>query len=191
MKRDINLEILAEKIKQHDQKVFPEFYLRHMPFLHTFASRYTFDAETSRDLVHDAFLFIWENPDKIDTRQNIVHLLRMMVRNNCLNYLRKLRIEDSHSDRLVEAILLSSENYWLDDPDDDDVQLRKRIRELLDRLSEKQRSVLLSHFAEGKKIGEVAKDHGISESTVKTHLKRAAKIIREHLSLVMILTFFE
>lgn len=172
-------------------ETFHDLYIRHMPILHAFANRYTFDSEIARDLVHDAFLWLWDHPEKINTDQNIVHLLRIMVRNNCLNYLRRLKIEDRHSDKLIESILLSSENYWLEDADDLDIQLKERIQDILGKLSEKSRSILTDHFVEGKKIKEIAQQYGIAESTIKTHLKRAVKMIREHLSLLIFLIFID
>ncbi|MFR5657861.1 MAG: RNA polymerase sigma factor [Butyricimonas faecihominis] len=47
------------------------------------------------------------------------------------------------------------------------------------------RFVLLEHIVEGKKVKDIALEMDVAESTVKTHLKRSLKYLREHLSFIL------
>jgi RNA polymerase sigma-70 factor, ECF subfamily len=62
--------------------------------------------------------------------------------------------------------------------------LRERVAAIwsaADRLSEKQRTVFLLRFVEDLDLLEIAVATGMKEGTVKTHLFRALRAIREHI----------
>ena len=90
------MKILVSSIKQRDVDHFEMVYNYYMPVLYRFAMQYAYDSETAKDLVHDAFAWVWNNPDKIRDDGNVAALLYRLVRSNCLNYLRSLDIRDSN-----------------------------------------------------------------------------------------------
>lgn len=59
------MKILVSSIKQRDVDHFEMVYNYYMPVLYRFAMQYAYDSETAKDLVHDAFAWVWNNPDKI------------------------------------------------------------------------------------------------------------------------------
>lgn len=176
-----DLTRLAEMIKHHDIQAFHDLYIRSMPILQAFAFRYTYNPEIAKDLVHDAFVWLWNHPEKIETHRNIVHMLHVMVQNNCLNYLRTLRIRDRHDEKLAEALLFSSDTSSIEDLDDLQQLLVQKLHSTLALLPPKSHEILLMHVVDGVKIKEIAEKFGIAESSVKTHIKRAMKILRNNL----------
>ena len=190
MGKDQDLLRLAEMIKAHDIQAFHELYIHYMPILQAFAFRYTYNSETAKDLVHDAFIWIWNHPEKIDTQRNIVHFLHMMVQNNCLNYLRSLRIHDSHDEKLTEALLFSSGTSFIEEMDDRQQHVMQKLHSALALLSPKSHEMLLLHVVDGLKIKQIAEKFGIEESSVKTHIKRAMKLLRERLAVFFLIYFF-
>lgn len=181
MLQDCELTELAVKIKHRDKEAYRSLYTIYMPVMYAFAFRYTYNSDAAKDLVHDAFVWLWNNPQKIDVTRNIVHFLHTIVRNNCLHYLRDLRIHDSHNDKLIEAAVLSFTPFIPDDSDDADLLLRQKLQQTLQLLPEKSHEILLMHIVQGLRISQIAEKQGIAESTVKTHIKRAMKTLREHL----------
>lgn len=79
------MKILVSSIKQRDVDHFEMVYNYYMPVLYRFAMQYAYDSETAKDLVHDAFAWVWNNPDKIRDDGNVAALLYRLVRSNCLN----------------------------------------------------------------------------------------------------------
>jgi RNA polymerase sigma-70 factor, ECF subfamily len=61
-------------------------------------------------------------------------------------------------------------------------QIRERLREAIETLSPRQRSVFVMKHFEEMSIPEIAELTGLDSGTVKSHLFRAAQKIREHLS---------
>lgn len=65
MGEDLYLACLTKKIKITDNQVFQKLYIRHMPILKTFAFGNTYNSETIKDLVYDAFTWLWNHPAKL------------------------------------------------------------------------------------------------------------------------------
>ena len=103
-----------------------------------------------------------------------------IIRNNCLLYLRNLKIQDKHQDKLIETILFSN----VEEPDIDE-DMHKRLQQVLELLPDKQREVVMQHIVEKKKIKDIAKQMDVAETTVKTHFKRAMTILRNNLKFIL------
>ena len=72
----------------------------------------------------------------------------------------------------------------------DDYEKRlERLEEKLALLSEKQREALVKCVVDGKKYKEVAEEMNISLNTVKTHITRALKFLRDELQDDLVLLF--
>lgn len=173
-------EDLGHRIKKQDTEAFHKLYEMAFNKLQHYAMRYLYDWKEAENLVQDAFLALWSNLDLYNEKQDIFNYLSGIVKNNCLYYLRNLKIHQKHQDKIIEAMLFSG----IEDPDiDEDIQ--ERLNQILDILPEKQREVLLLHVVKKKKISEIAEQMDIAESTVKTHYKRAITLLRDNLKFVL------
>ncbi len=173
------MKISVSRIKQHDVDHFEEVYKFYMPLLHRFALQYTYDSGTAKDLVHDAFLWVWNNADKIRENGNLAALLFRLVRSNCLNYLRSLGIRDRNDVKYAEA--MAEIDSLLEEPGMDDLGLLRHqwLLRALKLLPKRGREALELHFVRNMHTKAIALEMSVSESTVKTHLKRALKTLRD------------
>lgn len=88
------------------------------------------------------------------------------------------------NERVVSEVLEASAEEL------DDYERRlQRLEEKLELLSEKQREVLVKCVVEGRKYKEVAEEMDISLNTVKTHITRALKFLRDELQDDLVLLF--
>ena len=140
MNHDIDIKELGYRIKKGDEKAFQILYVEYFYNLQYYAMRYLYDWEEAENLVQDAFLSLWCNLDKYDEERNVVYYLLTFVRNSCLKYIRNLKIRDNNQDKVIEALLFS--NMTDEEPDEN---LLKRLNEVLSRLPDKQKEVLLKH----------------------------------------------
>ena len=173
------LKAIGLRIKQGDKEAFHFLYRHYFDSLQEYAMRYVYDYQDAQDIVQDAFLSLWVNTDQYDPSRNIVTYLLVIVKNACINHLRNLKIRDSHRDKIVEAMLFSN----LEDPETDPELTLKLFREAEARV---EHHILLEHIVRRKKISVIAEEMGIAESTVKTHLKRTLKTLRENLLFILI-----
>ena len=91
---------------------------------------------------------------------------------------------------LPEAPNFLSSMSFADDDVEDDRELVALVQKALSQLSEQQRRIVELHVMEGMKYLEIADLLQLSENTVRTHLKRAYKILRENLSCLVLDIFF-
>ena len=141
------------------------------------------DLEVARDLVHDIFLNLWKNRSVLNPDRSVKSYLFTIARNSALNYLKHQRVIAINEWQVADE-------YENTDGDEEELEERlKRVRKRLEELPEKQRAVVLRCYVEGKMYKEVAAEFNISENTVKTHLMRGMKFLREGLREDFVLLF--
>ena len=159
MKRN-NLDIL-----------FKQYYER----LVLFAESYVGDMMIAEDMVQDVFLTVLSRPDFADVGYMHAYLYSC-VRNNCVNYLRRLDIVDPLNIKLFDAV------YYTGDFDlEEEEKLILRVEEEIDKLPIQRRKVLKLSVYQGMSYSQIAEVTGLSVNTVKTHMKKAYQELREKL----------
>ena len=138
-----------------------------------YALHYLGDADLSEDIVQESYTALWETLQEGAHVLNRKSYLYMMVRNRCLDHLRKKGI--------------STESLKPYDPhgiiDDDEAQDRSRTEARLwtaiDSLPEKCREIFILSKRDGLKYEEIAEELGLSVNTVRNQIAKALKLIKE------------
>ncbi len=136
------------------------------------------DLDTAKEIVHDAFIGLWDKRAQIDLNKSYKSYLSASIYNKCINHLRDnkkfnwdiLILEHLHSeteyhnnDHLVEA------------------ELAVKIQNAIDELPEKCREVFMLQRFESLKYLEIADRLGISVKTVEAQMSKALQHLRERL----------
>jgi RNA polymerase sigma-70 factor (ECF subfamily) len=167
-----------------NKQQFEELFEARFDDLMAFAYSYVRDEEVARDVVHDAFFTLWENREIVDISRSPRAFLYKMTRNGALNYLRHRKVIASNENQLaynMEQAAREMTNYE---------NTLARLSEHVRSLPGQQRRVLESCFVDGKGYKEIANELEISVNTVKTHLQRAMKYLRELMQDEIFLLFF-
>jgi RNA polymerase sigma-70 factor (ECF subfamily) len=161
-----------------DKAGFEELFRSFFPGLVLFAQKYLPDQDTSKEIVHNVFLNLWEKRETIDSSSSLKSYLFTSVYNRCLNHIRDQKKFDKDESRLQG--LDSSEFY---DGTDylEEQELEQRIFDALQALPEKCREVFTMNRFEGLKYAEIAEKLNISIKTVEAQMSKALKILREKL----------
>lgn len=173
---------LSQRIRNRDGNALHTLYVEMFDALQRYAYRYVYDWEEAKDIVQTAFLQLWLNAEKVDADGDIRSYLGGIVHNLCSNFLRHLNIIDENQEKLTEALVFQN---LMTEKDNISPEMKARLKEALDALPEKGRDILMLHVVEGMKCSDIAGRFGVAESTVKTHLKRAMKVLREHMLLII------
>lgn len=108
------------------------------------------------------------------------------VKHRCLEYFRNLRIADRHMQKQAEALLFS----FADDGNiDENDEIKMKVGAALAELSPQQRTVVELHILQGMRYQDIAKHLAISENSVRTHLKRAYRVLRSNLASILPFVF--
>ena len=147
-----------------------------------YALHYMGDADSAEDVVQESYAALWEKLQEGTDVLNRRAYLYMMVRNRCLDQLRKKG--------LPTESLKPYDTYGI--IDDDDAQERSqteaRLWTAIDSLPEKCREVFILSKRDGLKYEEIADELGLSVNTVRNHISKALKLIKD--GAVKIYNFF-
>lgn len=188
---------LLEKIKKNDGNAFEELFRRYFSALHNYAIFYTRSSQLAEDMVHDLFFKIWETRKKLAIHTSVKSYLYKSVHNNCIQYLRHLKVEEDHSKKyeakMQEALLMNRLYFETGLSKLLDKEIGDLVKESISRLPEKTRVIFRMSRDRYLKNSEIAQKLNVTDKAVEYHITRALLIIRQqlkdYLPVIIILTF--
>jgi RNA polymerase sigma-70 factor (ECF subfamily) len=159
------------------------FFEQHYSYLNFFAQKLLHDPLLAEEVVADAFIKLWERREMLSIEGSVKSLLSTMVRNDCINQLKKarrLRINErglEHTERIEQGVLHRIV----------ETETVKEIIDTLDALPPKCRQVFRLFYLQGKSYDEIAKELQLSPHTVRNQKLRAIRLIKKMMLPVIIL----
>ena len=143
-----------------------------------------FHEEVAKDIVHDVFLTLWKNRNKLYSLYSLKTYLFNFAKNCALNYIKHQKVIENNERNIIELNENVTEELEYYE------QCLSRLESKLSKLSEKQRHMLIAHFVDGETYKQIAEKFGISVNTAKTHVVRAINYLREELRDEMLFLFW-
>lgn len=165
---------LVLSAQRGELEAFSELVRRHQRRAYAVARAIVTTHEDAEDAVQDAFLHAYRALHRFLPDQAFGAWLHRIVANASLDITRRRKVRDA--DDLPETIASPFR-----DPAESD-ELRRRLRDALARLPERQRSVIVLHDVEGFKHSEIGKLLGIPEGTARSDLHYARSALRRLLT---------
>ncbi|MGJ1432542.1 RNA polymerase sigma-70 factor [Sphingobacterium spiritivorum] len=181
---DKELIILTKKDNQH---AFSTLYSRYKLILSVHAYQKTGDLEQAKDLVQELFTNLWDRRNTLPDIINVQGYLHTILRNRILDYIARLRVESKYVDSLQEFI---NTGQYVTDQHVAETEFTRFIEQTVHAFPPKMREVYIMSRHTPKSHKEIAEELGISEFTVKNHIKAALKIIRSKLDHLLTILFF-
>lgn len=189
---------LYSALKQGDKRAFEYIYRSWYEQLVHFSNEYLVDIETSKNIVQNIFLRLWEKHTLVDADSNLKSYLYMATRNACLSHMRHLRVEETY----LKNALINPEDFQLNYDALEELkidqidfsELEGLIRETIESLPERCREVFILSRYHDMKNKEIAEKLGISIKAVEAHITRALTKLRSNTKdyipeLILFLTF--
>jgi RNA polymerase sigma-70 factor (family 1) len=180
------MNLILEEIRNQNQKAFKTLFNNHFEDLVVYANGYLFQMDSSKDIVQEVYIYIWENASKIEIKTNFKGYLYSMVRNRCFNYLKSIKVTDDHA-FLEFNIKIITEHVFDSSLEEDKEKVYHQILKIVDSLPDKMQKIVKLKFLHNYKYSEIAQELDISINTVKTQLKRAKFKIIEMVTTILIL----
>jgi RNA polymerase sigma-70 factor, ECF subfamily len=138
------------------------------------ARRMLEDEADAEDAVQEVFLKLWQLREKLDQFDSVTAFATTMVRNLCIDMIRKKSREEPIDDSL----------YRQAGPDNPLLRMERKsteelIRAIIDRLPCLQQTILRMKDIEEYELDEIAQITGSSNEAVRVNLSRARKKVRE------------
>lgn len=172
---------LVERARSGDRDAFELLVRRHLKAAHAMARRMTGDPHDAEDVCQEAFVRALERIEQCRRPEAFRGWLLTIIRNTALNLGERERL------RSAEPLEGSPEAAAVTSPvrgparDFEAAELRGRLREGLERLTETQRKVLLLHDYEGWTHAEIGAELGVAPGTSRYHLYAARGEMRSTL----------
>ena len=158
---------------QTKREAFGQMFTEMYPRMVRYATQLMGDREEARDIVSEVMEQAWKHFEQLN-KNDRGGWIYTAVRNNCLNRLKHLNVEQQHIDRLTEATRAEmNQGYRAHEA------LLQQAENIARSLPEPTCTILRSCYWEKKTYQQVADELGISPDTVKKHISKALRTLRE------------
>lgn len=141
------------------------------------ACRYIKNEEEAKDVMQEGFLKAFQNIHKIEEANRFGAWLKKIIINQCLDLLRKRKLE-------TVSIESQSLEYVVDDENDWNVAgniTKEHVEKAIEKLPEKYQWVIKLYLMEGYDHTEISEILQIAIKTSRTQLRRGKLLLQEQL----------
>lgn len=141
------------------------------------ALRITLNPAEAEDVVQDTMLRVWNRREQWEQLDSIEAFCLTICRNLSLDKVRRM----SRQEQTLDESYAPADHSYTSNPEEQAVQRDrvKLVRQLVNRLPEKQRIVMQLRDIEGKSYRDIAEIMGITEEQVKVNIFRARQTIKK------------
>lgn len=186
MKTTKDLQDAVSQYQNGNEESFERLYELSYPYLYTCIIHVVKDKEAAQDMIQETYLEISRNIGQLNQTESFLHWAAVIANRKCLEWLKKegrfpLVDMDSMPDITMSQAgkeLAENEEFLPEDV----LQNREKSRllwKMIDELSEMQRFCVIAFYFEELSQQQIAEQAGIPVNTVKSHLNRAKKKIKE------------
>lgn len=176
---------ILQKRSTDDTNLYRQLTQEMLPSITYFAFHLTMNTSVSEEIASDAFIKLWNNPEKIQHVVDIKAYLYKITRNACIDHLRREKVKTKRDADLLHG------NSAIELPVLDLIIKTEVISELhaaFSRLPEQYQRVLELQYFDGQTIKEVSKTMNLSVNTVKTYRLRGLTKLRRWLTIIFIVS---
>ncbi|MCK0130288.1 RNA polymerase sigma factor [Flavobacteriaceae bacterium F08102] len=163
---------LIKKAMKGDPLAQKLLYNKFAPKMLGVCRQYIKDMHYAEDTMITGFVKVFSHLDRFEYRGSFEGWIRKIMVRECISFLRKRKFVEYDDEQIDKNTSIRSNETGLE---------LEEIQLLIDGLPDGYRTVFLLYIVEGYKHQEIAKMLQISESTSKTQLFRARKIVQEKL----------
>lgn len=177
---------LADLVRSADDRAFKEVYDRYNKLLYLFAYNKLRNKEEAKDVVQEVFAWLLNNRTRFAINSSVSSFLYKSVLNKIFDIFRH--------ESVIRKYIEQGDHYIDIDSTETDYLIREKdiaqmIRQEIDAMPQKMKEVYLLRFEQYLSAKEIAEQLNISENTVNTHLKRAAKKLRDNLGMLIYVVY--
>lgn len=166
--------------------LFTDIFIQYKKRFIRFAYAYTRDEFEAENIVMDALLYYWEHRFQIEKNSNIPAYIFTIIKHSCLNYLKRIQMQESVHERMREHVLweinmriTSLEKYVPEEIFSKETS--KLVNNAIQKLPEKTRRIFILNRMKEKSYSEIALQEEMSVKNVEYHISKALKKLRVEL----------
>ncbi|MCL3781920.1 RNA polymerase sigma-70 factor [Prolixibacteraceae bacterium JC049] len=174
---------LGERFKRGDKLAFDQLFYGCFERLRFYALKILQDDLAAQDVVQNAFVKLWENQKEI-SNVDLEAFLFKLVRNGCIDQIRKWQLVDKHNVELKQ-IAHMEELYRIDFCKNEPLELieeelHDRFTAVLNTLPPRCREIFIYSRVDGLKNREIAEKLNINIKNVEKQISKALKVFKKY-----------
>jgi len=138
--------------------------------LYRLALRLLNNASEAEDAVQHTMMNMWQRKDELDKIENVKSFVIKVLKNDCLNRLKKVKTIEPHQGQFGKM-----QSHYMEVSNGNMIAI---IKEEINKLPEKQRLIIQLSDVEGFDAKEIAGIMDIDEGAVRTNLSRARQKVK-------------
>jgi RNA polymerase sigma-70 factor, ECF subfamily len=164
-------ELLETAPENLEADTFRDLVVRHQSMVFSIAYAFLRNRATAEEVAQDVFLDLHRSLNKIESPAHVVHWLRRVTAHRSIDRQRRSRplwaLEDIGEPAAPQSTA--------------DPMLAEALRQLIASLPEQPRMVMILRYQEDMDPSEISAALDMPAGTVKSHIQRALKLLREKL----------
>lgn len=174
---------LMKSIINGDKESFDLFYKKEYKKALYYSIQYLHNQTSAEDIIQESFLALWEKRGLLDSTFPIQPYFYSIVKNRCLNLLRKLANDKKLNGELLQREYRASIISLTDESSDVVIkfQLEEYIKKTFDELPEKVSDTFILNRIQGMTYQEIAEKKGVSVKVIEYHITQALKLFKKRL----------
>lgn len=180
--------MLVKQTLAGDQRAFELLVQRYHVSLFNFICHCLGDYDLACDVAQQVFLQLYISMPTLRTGEPLKAWLFQVARNRCLDELRRKRaihfseLETANDDDDLSPLAIMPDNAPLPEEIAERHDLQRALRQAIESLPPKFRSVVLLRYAGQLSFSEIGKTLSMPEATAKTYFQRARPLLRTALA---------
>ena len=173
---------LIHRVLAGDDEAFTTLVRKHQKGVHALAWRKIGDFHFAEEITQDVFLRAYKHLSKLKDAKQFSGWLYVITDRLCNTWLRKSKptTESLEDISVGEMERMSYEQYLSAEQEAEDRAHRyERVRRLLDKLPESERTVMTLYYLGEMTAKEISKFLGVSVNTITSRLQRARKRLKQ------------
>jgi RNA polymerase sigma factor (sigma-70 family) len=162
--------------KNGNQEALGEIFQTYFQELYFYGLKIIAVPDLVKDIIQELFVKLWDRKESIGEVANVKAYLLVSLRNDLIHTIKNNRLIDSEFSKKTEPFTLSAEDFIINEEDSN--ELKDRLVTSLNRLSERQREVIVLRFYHNLGFEELAEVMEMNTQSVRNLLFRALQSIR-------------
>ena len=168
-------KLLINRLKRGEEAAYEMLFREYYQLLTVFANKYVRDIETSKEIVQDLFVHLYEKRNRLDINSSLKSYLFRSTQNRSINYINAQKIRNKYAEHV--KINTNLEDNSLEN-EVNKTELEHALYRAIDDLPPKCQTIFKMNRFEGLSNNEIAEKLSLSKRTIETQISKALKILR-------------
>jgi RNA polymerase sigma-70 factor (family 1) len=175
---DLNEIQLLEELIKGNETAFRQIYFKYHGSLYRLALKFVKSEELAKEIVQDVFVKVWENRSHINKELSFSAFIFRITHNHIFNLLKRASREAALKNEMLAAAEKASNRTEYEMIA---AEYESLATDAIEQLPPQRKIIFKLCRNEGKSYEEVSYTLGISKSTVRDHMVKAIKSIKDYL----------